>query len=284
MTYTEGTDSDGILAQSVGGGGGAGGFNVTAGISLAGKGAGTVGVGVGGLGGNGGDLGVVMLDVQQRTDDSANTLYSAITLGDNARGIVRQSWAGGGARAASTLPVCCRRPAKARAISASELAAAAATAATPWESPRTSTATSTRPAMNWGALLLQSVGGGGGAGGFNVTGGIALSKKLAGNIMLGVGGFGGGGGYASDVDGTLTGDIITRGDGSFGAAMQSLGGGGGAGGFNVTGGISISMGDSGAGTLGVGIGGFGGDGGDAGSVTGDITGDITTVGSVRTAP
>ena len=96
--------------------------------------------------------------------------------------------------------------------------------------------------------------------------------------MVGVGGFGGDGGYASDVDGTLTGDIITRGDGSFGAAMQSLGGGGGAGGFNVTGGISISMGDSGAGTLGVGIGGFGGDGGNAGDVLGSITGNITTVG------
>ena len=92
--------------------------------------------------------------------------------------------------------------------------------------------------MNSGALLLQSIGGGGGAGGFNVTGGIALSKEFAGNIMVGVGGFGGNGGTLPIVDGTLTGDIITRGNGSFGAAMQSLGGGGGAGGFNVAGGIS----------------------------------------------
>ena len=52
---TEGKGSDGVLAQSIGGGGGAGGFNVAGGIAIGGTGAGTVNVGIGGSGGLGGE-------------------------------------------------------------------------------------------------------------------------------------------------------------------------------------------------------------------------------------
>ncbi|MBL7660291.1 hypothetical protein INQ28_28825, partial [Escherichia coli] len=54
---TEGDDARGIVAQSLGGSGGNGAFNVTGGLSLsAGNGSsGTLGVGVGGFGDSGGD-------------------------------------------------------------------------------------------------------------------------------------------------------------------------------------------------------------------------------------
>ncbi|MBL7660543.1 hypothetical protein INQ28_30110, partial [Escherichia coli] len=71
----------------------------------------------------------------------------------------------------------------------------------------------TRGARSGGALI-QSVGGGGGNGGFNVSGGIAVSKELTGNVLVGVGGFGGAGGNAGTVNATLTSDIGTRGDDS----------------------------------------------------------------------
>ena len=52
-----------VLAQSIGGGGGAGGFNVAGGIAIGGTGAGTVNVGIGGSGGLGGDGEAVTLDI-----------------------------------------------------------------------------------------------------------------------------------------------------------------------------------------------------------------------------
>src|SRR5690606_17604837 len=119
---------------------------------------------------------------------------------------------------------------------------------------------------------------GGGNGGFSVTGGIALTAQgAAGNLGVGLGGFGGSGGAGDAASSTLVGDLITLGNSSFGAAIQSLGGGGGNGGFNVEGGIALSA-QGAAGNVGVGLGGFGGDGGAAGSAYSSITGDILTRG------
>src|SRR5690606_42158774 len=123
-----------------------------------------------------------------------------------------------------------------------------------------------------------SVGGGGGNGGFNVTGNLSatMGSSVSGDIGVGIGGFGGAGGDGGTVSATHTGHIATRGDDSYGLLVQSAGGGGGSGGFNVTGNVAVSKGSSG--TVGVGIGGFGGSGGGGGAVTATLAGDVISDG------
>src|SRR5262249_14253898 len=123
-----------------------------------------------------------------------------------------------------------------------------------------------------------SVGGGGGDGGLNITGGISASAGAAGSIGVGVGGFGGGGGSAGKVIGTLSGDVFTTGDGAYGAKIQSVCRGGGRGGLDFTGDVALSVKSNAAGGVGGGIGGFGGKGGSAGNVTASVTGTYSTTG------
>src|SRR5690606_4382918 len=77
---------------------------------------------------------------------------------------------------------------------------------------------------------IQSLGGGGGAGGMNVTGGVSVSAGTGTSIgaSIGIGGFGGGGGNAGTVTGTAKGFYRTTGDDSDGVLVQSIGGGGGS--------------------------------------------------------
>ncbi len=51
---TRGTTSNGVTAQSIGGGGGSGGINISGGLNVSAGGAGNVAVGIGGGGGTGG--------------------------------------------------------------------------------------------------------------------------------------------------------------------------------------------------------------------------------------
>ena len=89
-------------------------------------------------------------------------------------------------------------------------------------------------------VLTQSLGGGGGNGGVNVSAAVNLSKENGGTLGVGVGGFGGGGGNAGDVTSRVTTttahpQIVTTGRDSSAVVAQSIGGGGGNGGVNVTG-------------------------------------------------
>jgi len=278
-TATGGDESDGILAQSAGGGGGAGAFNVSGGVAIAKDGAGNIGVGLGGSGGAGGDGKAVTLKVNQGVADTTNTLVAVSTEGSDARGIVAQSVGGGGGNGAFNIT---------GGISGSKSGAGNIGIGIGGSGDTAGNAGTVIADINGdigtidarsGGALIQSVGGGGGNGGFNVTGGIAASKGLTGNILVGVGGFGGAGGNAGIVNATLTSDIGTKGSDSFGLAVQSLGGSGGNGAFNVTGGLSLSAGTSGTGSLGVGVGGFGKSGGDAMAVTAKLTGDVSTLGA-----
>src|SRR6185503_2992780 len=67
---------------------------------------------------------------------------------------------------------------------------------------------------NSNGLLAQSIGGGGGNGGTNVTGSLAVLKPAGGGAgttvaaSIGVGGFGGGGGQAGNVDVRYDGTIV----------------------------------------------------------------------------
>ena len=278
-TFTAQADSKGILVQSIGGGGGNGGFDVAGGIAVAGKGAGTVSVGIGGSGGGGGKSGEVVLNVNQRTADPRNVLVAALTSGDRSTAIIAQSIGGGGGDGGFNVSGGIAAGSEGAGNLGFGLGGGGGTASDGNQVIARIAGDIETTGLSAGGLFLQSAGGGGGSGGFNVSGGVALSKKLAGNIMVGIGGMGAGGGDGKLVDGQLIGDIATTKDGSFGATMQSLGGSGGVGGMNITGGISISTGTSGAGTLGVGIGGFGGGGGDGGEVKGIITGSIRTAGN-----
>ncbi|MBN8813332.1 MULTISPECIES: autotransporter outer membrane beta-barrel domain-containing protein [unclassified Sphingomonas] len=278
-TATAGDKSDGILAQSVGGGGGAGAFNVSGGIAVAKDGAGTLGIGLGGAGGSGGDGKAVTLNVNQGVADTGDTLVAVSTEGDDARGIVAQSLGGGGGNGAFNVTGGIAGSKSGAGNIGVGIGGAGATAGNAEAViANINGDVATRGARSGGALI-QSVGGGGGNGGFNVSGGIAVSKELTGNVLVGVGGFGGAGGDAGTVDAALTSDIGTRGDDSLGLTVQSLGGSGGNGAFNVTGGLSLSAGNGSSGTLGVGVGGFGDSGGNAKAVTAALTGDVATLGA-----
>ncbi|MEH0196128.1 hypothetical protein V7S57_09825 [Caulobacter sp. CCNWLY153] len=277
-TATRGAHSDAIIAQSVGGGGGSGGFSVAAGIGVSANGAGTVSVAVGGSGGKGGDADKVTLNVNDGAADPLGDLIAAVTEGEGARAIVAQSVGGGGGAGGFTIA----GGFSAAKNGAGNIGVGVGGGGGDGGDGKAVTGRITGDVGTKGAdasgVLVQSVGGGGGSGGFNVTGGIAASKTVAGNILVGVGGFGGKGGDAGRVDGGVTGDIVTEGDRAFGVSYQSLGGGGGAGAFNITGGVSLAASGGGTGTLGVGVGGFGGDGGKAGEVDAFLTGNIWTKG------
>ncbi len=205
-----GLGSMGIVAQSIGGGGGNGGFNVTAALFGGGTGAGGAGIGLGGSGGAGGNGGVVN-----------STVFANIVNNPDAIGFLSS--------------------------------AGASDADAPIDYKTAS-----------GGLLAQSVGGGGGSGGFNVTGALTFAGSGAGAVAVGIGGSGGDGGSASNVTSSFTGTVDTFYDGGFGIAAQSLGGSGGIGGMNFTG--SITAAGTGSGAVAFGMGGFGGGGGDAGEV------------------
>ena len=100
------------------------------------------------------------------------------------------------------------------------------------------------------AIEAQSIGGGGGNGGFAVS--ASGSEYAAGSLSLG--GAGGDGGSASTVTVGSTGNLQTTGTQSDGILAQSIGGGGGNGGFAISGALSFSP-DVGAGSLAIGGGG-----------------------------
>src|SRR5678815_2668669 len=83
-------------------------------------------------------------------------------------------------------------------------------------------------------LFAQSVGGGGGNGGFAIAGAISDGP----NANFALGGNGGTGANSDTVFVNSATSIATRGNDSHGIFAQSLGGGGGSGGFAVAAGIS----------------------------------------------
>ncbi|MFM5954268.1 MAG: hypothetical protein ACKOPE_08195 [Novosphingobium sp.] len=274
---TASMQSNGIVVQSIGGGGGNGGFNVSGTISV-GESSGSVGVGVGGFGGKGGTAGVARLNLNQRTDDSANTLVAVTTVSDDSNAVIVQSLGGGGGNGGFNVTgnmSFAKGGAGNLGIGVGGFGGGGGEAAEAYANIRGNINTSGNRSN---AVLVQSLGGGGGNGGFNVTAGITGSKAGNGNIGFGIGGFGGDGGSARAVFATVQSDIVTVGNNSYGASIQSIGGGGGNGGFNVTGGVSLTAGTAASGNVGVGIGGFGGKGGAGDAVTASFTGDIRTYG------
>ncbi len=267
---TQGDRAKAFVAQSIGGGGGNGGFNVSGTLSAAGKGAASISVGVGGSGGDGKDGGKVTAKIKGDTGSDAEIK----TEGVDSDGVFVQSVGGGGGNGGFNVTVNVAASGTGAGTIGVGVGGSGGGGGKGGQAELDLTGNVSVEGKDADGVIVQSVGGGGGNGGFNVTGNLSAAGKGSGNVGVGVGGFGGAGGLGGRAISTIKGDITTANHNSNGLLVQSVGGGGGNGGFNVTAGLAASA--KGAGNLGVGVGGFGGGGGNAGNVTSNSTGDITT--------
>ncbi|WP_262966270.1 autotransporter outer membrane beta-barrel domain-containing protein [Methylobacter psychrophilus] len=269
---TSGDYAAAVLAQSIGGGGGNGGYAKTVGLFFSSAVGGT-----GGIGGTGGAVGV-------------DNYGGIITSGAHSNAIVAQSIAGGGgnggAASAHSEGVIWAISTTIGGEGGSGGAAGIVTV-----NDYNSISTSGLDAMG---ILAQSIAGGGG------TGGAASSKAEAfasGDpeipsiaISVALGGQGGGAGTGNIVTVNQTGGITTANDGALGILAQSIGGGGGNGGDSSASATAGSIGgsedtppDSVTLNFAYGQAGAGGDGGQGGAVSVNNTGTINTQGASASA-
>jgi hypothetical protein len=287
------TDSHGVVAQSIGGGGGNGGTSVADAMTLAFPGseidlppfAASITTSVGGKGGVAGAGGTAAITL------SGNAHVQ--TGGDGSIGVLAQSIAQGGGNGGS----------------ASSFAGTIGDADTVSSDISTAVGNSGGAGGNTGAasvtlddtasvytagdysnaVVVQSIGGGGGNGGV----GSASNDQIGGGFNLsaniGLGGAGGSGGTPGSAtvhleDGT---NISTAGSGSRGVLAQSIGGGGGTGQggtIGLSGSASVAGDDDGdredpiSGSVTVNIGSKTGDGMTGGTVSVTANGTITTTG------
>ncbi len=242
---TTGASSNGILVQSIGGGGGSAGFNVTANVAADSNGfsvAGGFGFGSGGSGGNG---------------EVANVTNNGMiaTTGDNANGVVAQSIGGGGGYGGFSFATQLRGD-----LDVNE-GATNSGGGSGGRVELNNTGIVVTSGDNAGDLVAQSIGGGGGDAGFAIAGNVANSGPSTGGVDLTLGNNGGAGGNGGGVEVLSTGiGLATRGTNSDGILAQSIGGGGGNGGFAIAADVSTSYG------TGMTLGGAGGAGGSGGTV------------------
>lgn len=217
---TTGDDSMGVVAQSIGGGGGAGG-SVQAGSIIA-------GVSIGGDGESGGVASPVTLNNGALAAGSTPALAGFIvsTQGEHSSGLVAQSIGGGGGTGGSATNTVLGP----FAYTVGGSGGSGGNAGTP--------GTTQVSVLNQGivstagnhakGVVGQAVGGGGGDGGSAQ----AIEAGAIANINVTVGGNGGTGGSAGDVSVTNSGEILTSGSDAWGLLSQSVAGGGGNGGMS----------------------------------------------------
>ncbi len=281
---TEGSNSTAILIQSVGGGGGNGGYAVAAGASGGAVGAGTVTVGLGGSGGGGGNGGSVTADLQSNVETSSvmRAVDPATNLpippyAENSSGVVVQSVGGGGGNGGFSVAAGAALAGDGSGAVSVGLGGSGATGGTGGTVNVKSTGSITTKGDRSAGLVAQSIGGGGGNGGYNISVAGAASSVGSGAITVGLGGSGGNGNFAQSVTvNTSLGKISTGGSDSIGILAQSIGGGGGNGGYNVS--VSASGAGGGSGAVSVGLGGSGGTGGYAGDVNLTVANAVSTTG------
>ncbi|WP_075079715.1 PEP-CTERM sorting domain-containing protein [Terrimicrobium sacchariphilum] len=249
-------NSVGVLAQSIGGGGGNG-ANAK-GIFVA----------VGGRGGQGGSGGVVNID----------HAGSVTTLADHSSGIIAQSIGGGGGHGGAATTI--------SPVFSAGIGGKGGSGGAGGTVSATLEATSSVHTYgnNSAAVHLQSVGGGGG------TGGAAMSDSAGGlAISIAVGGHGGTGGNGGEVSGTNLGTITTGtgistgapsidGSDSYGLFAQSVGGGGGHGGSAIAKSLTSGLGEYPSIGIDLALGGFGGTAGNGSTVGLQNEGSVTTWG------
>ncbi len=210
---TQGDDSDAVVAQSIGGGGGYGGDVQIGGIAST--------VSIGGLGGGGGEGGAVGV-TNGFSEPQPTPGFLISTKGDSSRGILAQSIAGGGGRGGEASSI--DFGILSVAIGGSARAGGSSGNATVYNSGVIQTA-----GQHSTGILAQSIAGGGGVGGGgnSVTIGVQVTTAVA------VGGSGGAGGAAGTVSVQNDGQIVTLGPDAIGIVAQSVGGGGGSGGASA---------------------------------------------------
>ena len=205
---TKGDAAVGILAQSIGGGGGDSG--AAGGI-----------VALGASGGTGNVAGTVTI-----TNQAGSTIR---TEGAGAYGVLAQSIGGGGGNSRATGGVVSLGGSGASGGNGSTVTVTSGAAIETGLAPGAPGYQATSGAYAHG-IFAQSIGGGGGSAG-------------GGGGLVTLGGSGGGGGTGGIVRVTNSGSILTRGVDARGLFAQSIGGGGGAGG--ATGGL-VSLGGAGS--------------------------------------
>ena len=252
---TWGANANGILAQSIGGGGGDGGVGNAAAETIGGGFTADVKIGLGGSGGSGSFGGAVNLTTE------AGTLVS--TMGSGSRGIVAQSIGGGGGAGQAEGE---GEEGEFEGDVTLSVGASGGSGATGGAVDVTLNGGVATQGDDADGVLAQSIGGGGGLGGSaaNDTGRESKSfgddSKTTYNLTLSLGGSGGSGGTGGTVSLDFGGAIATRGDWARGMVLQSIGGGGGVGG------TSTAEGSEATANLTLGVGGTGGTGGHGGDI------------------
>ncbi|MEM8569647.1 MAG: hypothetical protein AAGG56_01955 [Pseudomonadota bacterium] len=260
----------GILAQSIGGGGG------DAGVALTGtnnSGSTSLGVAVGTNGGSGNTAGAV-------TIDKSGTIQ---TYGAASHGILAQSIGGGGGNGAATERVASSDEGAPKGLNVS-VGGSGGSGNNGGTVGITNTADIATTTAGSKGILAQSIGGGGGTGGTNQIRNTGDENSNVDSLAVVVGGGGGTGGSGNRIDVVNSGTIVTGPSGGssslvdgaagYGIAAQSIGGGGGSGGIGLSGDTDLSANAR----LSVGIGGGGSAGGNGNdvNVTHEASGAITT--------
>lgn len=247
---TNGLNSMGIKALSVGGGGGAGGTATAQSTSnnLIGASFSVAIGGSGGVGGNGEAVTVKLEDGStiQTGSSTTNTDYSTpqtpldttggFVDGDHSPGVLAQSIGGGGGSGGHAVSLAEASGIVAVAVSVAKGGTGGAggdgSDVTVTTDTGTSIVTGGRIA---GGIVAQSIGGGGGSGG-TVNSQSASSGVISANVSVGMGAAGGSGGSSGHVQALHNGgSITTYGAHSTGMLAQSIAGGGGNGGNVVDG-------------------------------------------------
>jgi len=261
---TTGDYAKGVIGHSIGGGGGNGGHATAYGLLLA--------VGVGGAGGGGGDGGKVTY---------TGTNASVTTNGQHAMGLTFQSiGAGGGTGGGSQNYAAGVGFTFQTAVGGSGGKGGSGGDLSVTIDEDSSVLTS---GVDSHGVLLHSVSGGGGAGGtaagatFNIGQIPDVPVKI--NVSVSVGGSAGNSDTGGNLNITNKGTITTKGAGSYGLVMQSIGGGGGHGADSTAGANSWGGAKPPADlTTAVSVAGSAGTGADGGSVTLTSSGTISTQG------
>ncbi len=239
---TRGDQADALYGASLGGGGGSAHSEI--GI-----------VDIGGAGGEGGDGGPVM----------AASTGNISTAGDDADGIFLSSIGGGGGDGSSVVSIF---SGGAVAIGGRGGQGGSGGEVT-FDDQGTGGYEVETSGERARGLYAHSVGGGGGDGGYAVSGGLSPVFQ----VSVGASGGGGEAGPGGDVRVVSSGSIATKGSNAGALVAHSTGGGGGSAGTTVTeatGELALSQS----------IGGSGGPGGDGGKVTVASSGDLSSEGDL----
>ncbi|MCW8039873.1 ESPR-type extended signal peptide-containing protein [Acinetobacter entericus] len=268
---TKGSGSAGIIAQSLGGDGGNGGFAVSGGTAIGG----TVSVGLGGSGAKGGKASAVSVKAGTKKNEQITK-----TSGESSTGILAQSLGGSGGNGGFSVAAGASANLYPSASVGVSLGGKGGNGGTAGSVTLVSSNTVITEGNLSSGLQAQSIGGGGGNGGFSVAGSAALSLEgAAGAISVALGGGSGKGGNSGNVKLNSDGDIETSGNSSHGVVAQSIGGDGGTGGFAAGLSLSASLEGAPAFSSAVTVGGNGGTGGKSGEVKVTVDNDIATHGN-----